>query len=92
MHSLRKCFVDVGCAPVEQTDTESTYVVYKEHKHGTLNTNLFSYISADRERGSFAETVADMEITTRQDALDCLDGLDEQSDDSCSSDDEDDGE
>ena len=40
----------------------------------------------------FAETVADMEITTRQDALDCLDGLDEQTDDSCSSDDEDDGE
>ena len=89
MRSMVKCFQDVSLAPITQTETESTYNIYKEHKHGTLHPHLFSYIQAERKESSLGETVADVEICTRNDALDDLDGDDDEEEDGSSEDESD---
>ena len=89
INSLGRSFVDVGLSPTEQTEEETTYSIYKEHKHGSLNPHLFSYVTADRATCSLGETIQDQEIMTR---LEGQDDLDASSDDDDSDDDDDDEE
>ena len=80
--SMKTCFEDVCLAPIAQTETESTFQKYREHKHGSLNPNLWKYIAADRETGSLGETVEDISMQTRNDAMDDMNAEDQESDSS----------
>ena len=91
LKSLRRCFVDVGLVPYEQTETESTYRPYTEHKRGSLNPNLFPDPGPLGSLGELVAAQCGAEPVTRHDALDDLDAeeeSDEESDSSGASDDE----
>ena len=80
--SLKDCFVDVGLAPFDRTETESTYRLYKDHKHGSLNPRLFGYAAQGADSLTLGELVQhedNVHMCTRND--DMLDSDDDDSDD-----------
>ena len=75
--SMKRCFVDVGLAPYEQTATDSFYRTYTDHKRGSLNQKLWAPQYTLPETGSLGDAIMavdDMEIITRLDAADDIDG------------------
>ena len=75
--SMRRCFKDVGLIPITETATDRTYRNYEEHKHGSLNPNLFPNLPASGTLGELVAVESGAEPVTR---LEALDNLEDQSD------------
>ena len=67
INSLEKSFVDCCLAPIDVTDTDKEYKVYRSHKHGSMAKSFFSPSFIPPEQGSLGDLVADVDVFTRND-------------------------
>lgn len=80
LNSLEKCFVDVGLAPTNIDETSATYKPYIGHNRGSMNSYIYQWPwgikvapAGSFSMGEAVATLDDVEVQTRNDAMDDID-------------------